>query len=344
MNSGLPSPGWYPDPTGANPWRWWSGDSWSDETRRDATCQPYLATRTDTRTPPDPGWYPDPIDGARWRLWDGDRWTDNTSAKLPWQRPDQSPTERRRLDEQVQQLRLTSPQSWGVQPVLLPLTSLVVVIVVGSLSASALSRSDHSLPVGVAIVLNLAIDSVLATSLWVAGRRVAAYNGGWASTFGLRARWVDLGYGAIGTLVSLLLRSLVIAIANAASHGSASRQAQNVHLHSVRAGDVALLIVATVVFAPIIEELMFRGLLLRTFMRRLHFWPAAVLSTVIFAVLHTYEVTTLTGALTLAASVACLGIVNCYLNRLTTRLTPGIIVHATSNLLAVVVLVAQSST
>ena len=94
--------------------------------------------------------------------------------------------------------------------------------------------------------------------------------------------------------------------------------------------------------APFIEELVFRGLLLRTFMRRMPFWPAAVLSTLIFAALHTYEVSTLVGALTLAASVGCLGLVNCWLNRRTDSLAPGMMVHASFNLLAVIVLVAQA--
>ena len=69
-----------------------------------------------------------------------------------------------------------------------------------------------------------------------------------------------------------------------------------------------------------------------------------MLSTFIFAALHTYEVHTLTGALTLAAAVGCLGIVNCYLNRLTARLAPGMLVHAAFNLVAVIVVVAQAHT
>jgi membrane protease YdiL (CAAX protease family) len=71
-------------------------------------------------------------------------------------------------------------------------------------------------------------------------------------------------------------------------------------------------------------------------MRRLGFWPAALLSTALFAALHTDQVRTVVGAVTLAASTAVVGLVNCVLVRRTGRLTPAIMVHGTVNLLAVV--------
>jgi hypothetical protein len=49
-------------------------------------------------------------------------------------------------------------------------------------------------------------------------------------------------------------------------------------------------------------------------------------------------VSTLTGAITLAAVVGSLGLTNCVLNRFTDRLVPGMIVHATFNGLAILLL------
>jgi membrane protease YdiL (CAAX protease family) len=79
---------------------------------------------------------------------------------------------------------------------------------------------------------------------------------------------------------------------------------------------------------------MFRGLLLRSFMRKLGFWPAALLSSLLFALFHVYEVSTLLGAVTLALSVGILGLGNCYVVRVTGRLAPAILIHATYNALA----------
>jgi uncharacterized protein len=78
-------------------------------------------------------------------------------------------------------------------------------------------------------------------------------------------------------------------------------------------------------------------------MRRLGFWSSAVLSTVLFAGLHAPQVDTLGGALTLTASVAVLGLCNCYLVRITGRLTPGIMVHAAYNAVAVALVLALTA-
>jgi membrane protease YdiL (CAAX protease family) len=95
--------------------------------------------------------------------------------------------------------------------------------------------------------------------------------------------------------------------------------------------------VYAVLIAPVIEETLFRGVLLRSFMRRLTFWSAAVVSSAIFGALHTYEVSTLAGRITLAVNVGLLGVVNCLLARITGRLTPAIMLHATGNLFAFLV-------
>jgi membrane protease YdiL (CAAX protease family) len=101
---------------------------------------------------------------------------------------------------------------------------------------------------------------------------------------------------------------------------------------------IALLVLVAVIAAPVIEEFVFRGLLLRTFMQRWSFWPAALVSSLIFAVGHTYEVDTLAGAVILAANVGIIGIVHCYLVRVTGRLAPAMMSHAIVNALAVLVL------
>jgi hypothetical protein len=104
-----------------------------------------------------------------------------------------------------------------------------------------------------------------------------------------------------------------------------------------------LLVVVVVLAAPFVEEIVFRGLLLRTFMRRMTFWPAALLSTAIFGLGHTYEVDSFVGAVTLAAIVGSLGLANCILNRYTDRLAAGMLVHGTFNGLAVLVLLLQTN-
>ncbi|MFC7338927.1 CPBP family intramembrane glutamic endopeptidase [Haloferula chungangensis] len=83
-------------------------------------------------------------------------------------------------------------------------------------------------------------------------------------------------------------------------------------------------IISAVIFAPIAEELVFRGFLFQSLERRSGFWPAALLSTFLFAMIHFYG---FQGSL----SVASFGIVACVLYRATGSLWTPIIYHALTN-------------
>ncbi len=221
--------------------------------------------------------------------------------------------------------------------------ALIGLIVAGLIASATIHPHGNTARTAYAVIANVVVEALLALAVWRAGREVARRNGGWAITFGLRRpRWADAKWVGAGIGITFLARGIVVAVANALSHGRASTEAENLSVHHVDAATVVLLVGVAVIAAPFIEELVFRGLLLRTFMRRMKFWPAAALSTLVFAALHTYEVSTLVGAVTLAASVACLGLTNCWLNRRTDSLAPGMIVHALFNLLAVIVLVVQA--
>jgi hypothetical protein len=235
------------------------------------------------------------------------------------------------------------PAPWGWRPVAIPVATFVVLIVVGGIVGSLLHPRTFDGQIVTTIVANAMAESVLALALWQSGRHIAARYGGWGRAFGWRRpQLIDLAWVGGGFIAVLILRIIVGAVANGLSHGTAAKQAQNFHLDNVSFAAVAILGVLTVILAPLTEELVFRGLLLRSFMRRMTFWPAAIVSTLIFALFHTYEVDTLVGAITLALSVACIGIVNCVINRYTDRLAAGIGIHATSNLLALVVIVATA--
>jgi membrane protease YdiL (CAAX protease family) len=129
----------------------------------------------------------------------------------------------------------------------------------------------------------------------------------------------------------------VVFLAALLSNGRAVAEANNLQVGSPTVLSIVVLALTAVVLAPVTEELMFRGLLLRSFLRRLSFWPGALLSTLLFAAFHVYEVDTVLGAITLALSVAALGLGNCFVVRITGRLTPAIMVHATYNALSLIV-------
>ncbi|MDQ2836171.1 MAG: CPBP family intramembrane metalloprotease [Actinomycetota bacterium] len=97
--------------------------------------------------------------------------------------------------------------------------------------------------------------------------------------------------------------------------------------------------------APPIEELIFRGLLLRTLMRRnlmrrSAFWPAAVISSAVFAALHLYEVRGIDSMVLLFVSIFVFGLGQCVLVRWTGRLTTSIVAHSVTNAFGVVIALA----
>ncbi len=100
---------------------------------------------------------------------------------------------------------------------------------------------------------------------------------------------------------------------------------------------VAMLVVSLVVFAPLGEELLFRGLLLRGLVRRMRFWFAAVLSGVLFAAAHADAYVIWPRAIALTAT----GVALAWLYRWR-GYWAAVTAHATVNAVAAIALAASS--
>ena len=244
------------------------------------------------------------------------------------------------LDAQVRE-RVQRFGRWPWTVAAGPVVVLVALIVVANIGVHHAAGTATE-TVG-SLVASVVGELLLLGAVVLFARPVARREGGLASTVGLdRVRGRDWLPWITGIGLVFAARIAVGVVAAALSHGTAAGQSSNVRLHVATTATVVLLVVLAVVVAPIAEELMFRGVMLRSLMQRMRFWPAALISTAVFAGLHAYEVRTLVGALTLVAGVGVLGLANCYLVRITGRLVPGIMVHATFNALAVLVAVARA--
>jgi membrane protease YdiL (CAAX protease family) len=95
----------------------------------------------------------------------------------------------------------------------------------------------------------------------------------------------------------------------------------------------AVSLVEYVIFAPLFEELAFRGLLFAILRRKLRFLPAALISAGIFGVAHGYG---LVGLL----SVCLSGVLWAWIYEKTGSLLPGILAHAINNLLVCLAVMA----
>jgi membrane protease YdiL (CAAX protease family) len=280
-----------------------------------------------------PGWYPDPAGAPLLRFWDGRWWTPYTA--LHPGSADEPPL----LDRQIAEFKAADPRPWGTRPVLLPIAGYVAAILLGSVLAAVVDPHGHTAKVLFAAVVNVGLQAVIITAAYRAGRDVARRYGGWGRAFGLRRpRWKDLLIALAGVGLIIAARIPLNVMIYAAGGKKALKQSQNITVDRVDAAVIVFLVLAAVIAAPIVEELVFRGLILRTFLQRMSFWPAALASSAIFAIGHTYEVDTVAGAITLALNVGVIGVVHCGLVRYTGRLAPGMISHAIVNLVAVLAL------
>lgn len=248
--------------------------------------------------------------------------------------------ERTTLDEQVK----ASTERAGRWPLLVAAGTLLVLallIVLDNVAARSVDQ-PRGATVG-ALIVSIVGELLLLAATVGFGRKAVQRVGGYESAVGLsrvRGRdwlpWIaGVGIVVVGRLV---IGGLIAAFQPHIDIG----QASNLQLEHREPASIVLLLLLTVVIAPVTEELLFRGFMLRTLMQRVRFWPAALITTVVFAGAHAYEVNTAVGIAILVASVGLIGLANSYLVRITGRLTPAVMVHATFNLLAVGVVIAHA--
>jgi membrane protease YdiL (CAAX protease family) len=192
--------------------------------------------------------------------------------------------------------------------------------------------------------LNLAGQAFSQIGLWtgmvgtavVASRRKGA--GTLAEDFGFRARWPDIGAGLLLALavqivvlpgIAYLLRPLL-------GQPEVSGPAQDL-LDKAQGAAFLGLVLSVAVGAPIVEELFFRGLLLRSLQRRVPTWVAVVVSSVAFGIAHGSSLP-VDAVILVMVSLTAFGAILAVLAIRTGRLGPSIVTHAVFNLFTLVYL------
>lgn len=186
-------------------------------------------------------------------------------------------------------------------------------------------------------IMTLIAEAALAVVTLVAAVRVSGTLAGFTRQVGLDsvtrrdlANWIK---GVGWQFLALLCFGVVVTLVNP----EAIRKASNV-TGLAHASAVTLVIagVAAVLIAPLVEETQFRALMLQGGMRRYGFLPAAVFSSVVFGCLHGWQVSTEAGVTVLVTRMIVFGFVQCLLVRRSGRLISNVLVHASLNLLALI--------
>lgn len=241
------------------------------------------------------------------------------------------------------------PVRWGLADALGLLAGFVALVIALQLGVRALS-----LPSGIAdlVVWTVGYGVILLALVLLTRTRG---TGSWAEDYGLRFRWFDtlIGFGSgIGVhLVGGLLAGILVLLVGGTSRGNVAAESSD-GIFLILNGFLAVVIVA-----PFAEELLFRGLILRSirhaFLRRsaapsraLRVWAAIAavgLSAALFAAVHLYEGWGSPATMVaLGAQTFVLGLVNGVYAVTTGRLWPGILTHVTFNLVTAVIAAIQA--
>jgi membrane protease YdiL (CAAX protease family) len=272
-----------------------------------------------TSPAPPAGWYPDPWRQSWWRWWDGHHWTGYTEQWFMPAEPDP-----------------TGAVRAGGIAVLGFLVGIALSIAIDvPLLLAGFSVTDPAVLLGSTIGLWIGLGG----SCVVAVRR----NGsGSLRDLGLvRPRWVDLWLGlglGVATLIAVGIVAAILSLLDPSFTDSGGSQFGDPVNDSGVLGVVVIYLIA-VVGAPFFEELYFRGLVQGTLTARWGVAIGLVVQAALFALVHLTPDAGL-GNVGIYVVILTVGVGLGAIRRLTGRLPPAMLTHATYNAIIVTLIVA----
>jgi uncharacterized protein len=256
------------------------------------------------------GWYPDPTNGGT-RYFDGRMWA-----------PPQPVFEEREAHS-------TLPLAAAMGALGVLLGSLLVGRTLGALVAEV---GPDVLGFAVAVTIGYGPSLMWA---WYVTRR---WGDGTPSTVGWKFRWIDLGWGPLTWLAAvasqLVMYGLVVLF-----HIPIESNVEDVSDPDITRLYQVATVLAAVVAAPMVEELVFRGVVMRGFLSRLGPVPAIALQGLLFGFAHSDPVRG-AGNLGLGLVLSAVGIAlgtSAYLLR---RIGPTVIAHAIFNGVVLIIILS----
>ncbi len=139
--------------------------------------------------------------------------------------------------------------------------------------------------------------------------------------------WTDILLSVGGYLVATLIGGALLFLGQAVLPMIDWEQAQEVGFQNIYvAGDLIMAYIALAIVAPICEELIFRGWLYGKLRAKIPAFPAIVLVSLLFALVH--------GQWNVGVIVFAMSVINCLIRELTGTVYGGILVHIIRNSIA----------
>jgi uncharacterized protein len=275
---------------------------------------------------PAPGWYEDPRQHGRGRYWDGAAWSPwvatATGVELDPEPPG-SPTADARAALPF------SAVGWALLGV------AIGVVASGLLAVLADLVTDS-----VAVELLVAQAGLYAGIAWAIVIVCRRYGSGRVRD-DLVVHWrpIDLGIGLLGSIACRVAAGVLVLVALAALGGDVDDAAPE-QFERYETSDLAriVIVVIAVLAAPVVEELLFRGVLLRALRGSLGRVGAIAVQATLFGLLHVDWSGRWEQGVTLFLATAALGVGSAVLVELTGRLAPSVWAHAWFNLVSAIVI------
>jgi uncharacterized protein len=222
---------------------------------------------------------------------------------------------------------------WGLGDVVwVWFAGLVVGAFAGSIAAAARGRGADLDPDGLDLAIGLIAQNgaILIALLWVS--RVKGL-GTVSADFGLKLRGRDWPWLAVGVLLQVVSIGLIELLGVVSADGIDEQQAAETVSNS-QGPELVFVVLGVALLAPVVEELLFRGLLLRSLLRRTTPVLAVVISSVVFAAVHLLDPSTAP----LMAPLLLLAVVSGIRAVRTGDLSQSILLHVGFNLLSAILL------
>jgi uncharacterized protein len=223
---------------------------------------------------------------------------------------------------------------WGLGDVVwVWFAGLLVGAVAGAIAIAVRGRASGLDPDGIDLAVGLfAQNGAILVALLFVSRTKGL--GTLHQDFGLVVRGRDWPWLAAGVLLQVVSYGMVLILQQVAD--LPEQQAADTVQHS-QGPEIALVVLGVALLAPLVEELLFRGLLLRALLRRTTPVLAVVITSVVFAAVHLLDLSTasLMAPLLLLATISGIRAVR------TGDLSQSILLHVGFNLLSAVVLLSS---
>ena len=254
-----------------------------------------------------PGWFVDPWQPTRYRWWDGTQWAAPTSQQPGVPARPAMPT-------------LPLPAAIGA-------IAITTVALIGSRFAlDALGELQWPIAVYVALSVLFAYGPMVAYCVW-ASRRWG--TGRLSRDAGFTARWSDAGWGPLVWLAAFGAE-IAVALFVLATRIPIRSNTENIDDLSGERGVIISVLITAVIAAPFIEELVFRGVILRGLASTLSAWVAVVVQGMLFGAAHA-DPSRGIGNVGLVLVLSAVGVVLGGAALLLRRIGPTIIAHMIFN-------------